>query len=71
MGLQKRLQCYFYLFNQGFDFIDEIKEVKKEMLELAEVKSRGVILRRKGNRGGRKNAQDIFSRKVLIEVEQW
>lgn len=47
MGLQKRLQRYFNLYNQGFDFIDEIKEVKKEMLELAKVKSRGVILRSK------------------------
>lgn len=47
VGLQKRLQHYFYLLSQGFDFNDEIKEVKKEMSELAEVKSRGIIFRSK------------------------
>lgn len=45
VGLQRRLQRYFYLLSQGFDFNNEIKEVKKEMLELAEVKSRGIIFR--------------------------
>nr|BAC82621.1 pol-like protein [Danio rerio] len=47
LGLQKRLQRYFNLLNMGFDFNNEIKEVKKEMLVLAEENSRGVILRAK------------------------
>jgi len=46
-GLQKRLQRYFNLLNSGFDFSEEIKEVKKEMSELVEVKSRGIIFRSK------------------------
>ncbi len=29
MGLQKRLQMYFDLFHNGFDFNNEIQEVKK------------------------------------------
>ena len=45
MGLQKRLQRYFTLNQQGFDFNEMIKEVKREMSILAETKSRGVILR--------------------------
>ncbi len=35
VGLQKRLQRYFKLLNQGFDFNDEIKQVKKEMSDWA------------------------------------
>ena len=30
MGLQKRLQRYFNLLNSGFDFTEEIKEVKRK-----------------------------------------
>lgn len=47
VGLQKRLERYFNLGQQGFDFNYEIKEVKKEMALLAEQKSKGVILRSK------------------------
>jgi len=45
MGLQKRLQRYFNLLNNGLDFKEEIKEVKKEMSVLSEAQSKGVILR--------------------------
>lgn len=45
MGLQKRLQRYFKLTQYGMDFNEEIKEVKSEMSGLAEIKSKGVILR--------------------------
>ena len=45
MGLQKRLQRYFSLLNNGVDFSEEIKEVKKEMSVLNEIKSKGAILR--------------------------
>ncbi|XP_077060974.1 uncharacterized protein LOC143713527 [Siphateles boraxobius] len=45
MGLQKRLQRYFNLLNSGLDFTEEIKEVKKEMSDLSETKTKGVILR--------------------------
>lgn len=47
LGLQKRLQRYFKLSSQGFDFKNEILEIKKEMEKLAEIKSHGVILRSK------------------------
>jgi len=47
MGLQKRLQRYFNLFNNGFDFNDEMKEVKKEMSVLSSYQSKGFILRSK------------------------
>ena len=47
LGLQKRLQRYFKLNSQGFDFNNEILETKKQMETLAEIKSRGVILRSK------------------------
>lgn len=45
MGLQKRLQRYFNLRQLGIDFNQEIREIKREMSVLAEVKSKGVILR--------------------------
>lgn len=45
MGLQKRLQRYFNLNQIGMDFNEEIKQVKKEMSVLSEIKSKGVILR--------------------------
>jgi len=45
VGLQKRLQRYFNLQNQGFDFKVEIEEVKKEMQKICEVESKGIILR--------------------------
>jgi len=47
VGLQKRLQRYFNLLNIGLDFNEEIKEVKKEMMILSEITSKGVILRSK------------------------
>uniref|UniRef100_A0A8C7IU91 Reverse transcriptase domain-containing protein n=1 Tax=Oncorhynchus kisutch TaxID=8019 RepID=A0A8C7IU91_ONCKI len=47
VGLQKRLERYFNLCQQGLDFNQEIKEVKKEMAFLAEQRSKGVILRSK------------------------
>lgn len=47
MGLQKRLQRYFNLLNNGFDFNDEIREVKKEMSVLSSFQSKGVLLRSK------------------------
>ena len=47
LGLQKRLQRYFYLIQQGHDFSEEIKMVKNEMLVLSEIKSKGVIIRSK------------------------
>ena len=47
MGLQKRLQRYFKLNQQGMDFNEEIKQIKIEMSVLAEIKSKGVILRSK------------------------
>ena len=47
MGLQKRLQRYFKLLTQGFDFNQEIKEVKKQMSALAEIKSKGILIRSK------------------------
>ncbi len=63
VGLQKRLQRYFYLFNQGFDFIDEIKLVKKEM---SEVKSRGAVLRSKEKEieDGEKCTRYIFKKNM-------
>jgi len=45
MGLQKRLQRYFNLLNDGIDFSEEIKEIKQEMSVLSEIQSKGVILR--------------------------
>jgi exonuclease III len=45
MGLHKRLQRYFNLLNDGFDFSEEIKEIKQEMSVLSESQSKGVILR--------------------------
>lgn len=45
LGLQKRMQRYFKLTSQGFDFNSEILEIKRQMNEIAETKSRGVILR--------------------------
>lgn len=47
LGLQKRLQRYFKLNQQGMDFNEEIKQIKTEMSVLAEFKSKGVILRSK------------------------
>lgn len=47
VGLQRRLQRYFDFRNQGLDFNDEIKEVQKEMLKIAERESKGIILRSK------------------------
>ena len=47
VGLQKRLERYFILRNQGIDFNYEIKEVKQEMTILSLEKSKGVILRSK------------------------
>ncbi|XP_073780380.1 transposon TX1 uncharacterized 149 kDa protein [Danio rerio] len=44
-GLQKRLQRYFNLLNEGFDFNEEIKAVKKEMLILTTNQAKGAILR--------------------------
>ena len=45
MGLQKRLQRYFRMNQQGMDFSEEIKQIKKDMSVLAEIQSRGVIVR--------------------------
>lgn len=45
LGLQKRLQRYFKLNRQEMDFNEEIKQIKMEMSALAEIKSKGVILR--------------------------
>lgn len=45
LGLQKRLQRYHLLNQQGINFNKKIKEVKKEMSAIANVKSMGVILR--------------------------
>lgn len=47
MGLQKRLQRYFNLLNAGFDFSNEIKEVKKKMEVLSDKVSKGIIIRSK------------------------
>ncbi|KAI5102199.1 hypothetical protein C0J45_7551 [Silurus meridionalis] len=47
VGLQKRLQRYFKLLNNGFDFKEELNEVKREMSVLAETKGKGIILRSK------------------------
>ena len=45
LGLQKRLQRYFMLQQHGHVFNELINEVKDEMSILAEIKSKGVILR--------------------------
>lgn len=45
MGLQKRLQRYFKLTLQGMDFNEEMEKIKTEMSVLADIKSKGVILR--------------------------
>lgn len=47
LGLQKRLQRYFKLIQHGMDFNEEIKQIKTEMSVLAEINSKGVILRSK------------------------
>ena len=47
MGLQKRLQRYFNLIQQGFDFNEEIKQVKQQMMVLTDIKSKGIIIRSK------------------------
>ena len=47
MGLQKRLQRYFKLQQEGFDFNEEIREVKAQMSVLAEIKAKGVLIRSK------------------------
>ena len=47
VGLQRRLERYFKLTQKGLDFNDEIREVKKEMVLMAEEVSKGVILRSK------------------------
>ena len=47
MGLQKRLQRYFILLNQGFDFKTEIQEVKRAMSVLSEIRSKGAVIRSK------------------------
>lgn len=54
MGLQKRLQRYYLLNQQGINFNDEIKEVKEEMQEIADIKSMGVILRSREKRERRR-----------------
>lgn len=54
MGLQKRLQRYYLLNQQGINFNDEIKEVKEEMQEIADIKCMGVILRSRGKRERRR-----------------
>lgn len=43
-GAAKR---YFTLTQQGIDFNKEIKQVKQEMLVLAEIKSKGIVIRSK------------------------
>ena len=47
VGLQKRLERYFKLNNHGFDFNEEIREVKDQMTVIANIKSQGIILRSK------------------------
>ena len=47
VGLQKRLQRYFKLTQQGFDFNQEIRLVKNQMLILSEITSKGIIVRSK------------------------
>ncbi len=46
-GFKKDYKMYFNLLNNGFDFNNEIQEVKKEMSVLANIESKGVILRSK------------------------
>lgn len=45
LELQKRLQRYLNLNQNGVDFNEEIKQVKKAVSVLAEMKIKGVILR--------------------------
>ena len=47
LGLQKRLQRYFKLNQQGMNLNEEMKQIKGEMSLLADIKSKGVILRSK------------------------
>jgi len=47
VGLQKRLQRYFNLLNNGLDFSKEINEIKRVMSAYEQEKSKGVILRSK------------------------
>lgn len=63
LGLQKRLQRYFKLVNDGCDFNDEIKEVKLEMSNLAEIRSRGVILRSKERHRRRRKMHSLLFKK--------
>ena len=43
MGLQKRLQRYFNLLKNGFDFSNEIKDVKKEIAIFKEKQSKAFL----------------------------
>lgn len=60
MGLQKRLQKYFILNQHGLDFSNEIKQVKEEMSAIAEIKSKGIIVRSKGKEIGEKCSRYFF-----------
>lgn len=44
VGLQNRLRRYFTLCNQGFDFNKYIRQVKRTMAELSEIKNKRIIL---------------------------
>ncbi|KAG1928994.1 hypothetical protein F2P79_023216 [Pimephales promelas] len=66
VGLQKRLQRYFNLLNQGFDFNEDIRQVKKTMADLEEKRNKGVILqsREKELEEGEK-CTSYFFRKIV------
>lgn len=66
VGLQKQLQRYFNLLNQGFDFNEDIRQVKKTMSELEEKRIKGVILqsREKEIEEGEK-CTSYFFRKIV------
>ncbi|XP_047659653.1 uncharacterized protein LOC125139491 [Tachysurus fulvidraco] len=76
MGLQRRLQRYFNLLNDGMDFSEEIKEVKKEMSVLSEVKAKGVMLRSKekdikeGEKCTRYFFKKIISGKAITKLKE-
>lgn len=70
VGLQKRLQRYFNLLNNGLDFSQEINEIKSEMSAYEQEINKGVILRSRSREqeleGGEKFTRYFF-KKVLAK----
>ncbi|KAG5830188.1 hypothetical protein ANANG_G00307420 [Anguilla anguilla] len=73
VGLQRRLNRYCDLVNMGFDFKEELEQIKNEMAVLMENKCKNVIFRSKekeideGEKCTRYFFKKIMSRKILMK----